>query len=241
MFCSQRRDDWVKWLPIAEFAFNSRTHSATGHSPFFLMYGYQPEFHIPVLETTVPSADERREDLRKAREDATAAIALAAERMKQHFDCHVRDTPTLNVGQKVWLDTRNLQISGLPQKLVDRFAGPYSIKWQISPLAYELTLPKDLKIHLVVHVSLLSPHHTSSLPGRHPPEPAPLDVEGEEEYEVEEVLDSRRYGRWRKLQYLVRWKGWGPEHDSWEAAEDLTNAPDLVKKFYTKFPKAPKP
>ena len=63
MFCSQRRDDWVKWLPIAEFAFNSRTHSATGHSPFFLMYGYQPEFHIPVLETTVPSADERREDL----------------------------------------------------------------------------------------------------------------------------------------------------------------------------------
>ena len=39
----------------------------------------------------------------------------------------------------------------------------------------------------------------------------------------------------------VRWKGWGPEHDSWEAAEDLTNAPDLVKKFYTKFPKAPKP
>ena len=66
-------------------------------------------------------------------------------------------------------------------------------------------------------------------------------MEGEEEYEVEEVLNSRRYGRWRKLQYLVRWKGWGPEHDSWEAAEDLTNAPDLVKKFYTKFPKAPRP
>ena len=143
--------------------------------------------------------------------------------------------------QKVWLDMQNLRIVGLPQKLVDRFAEPHPIKWQISPPAYELTLPKDLKIHPVVHVLLLSPHQKSLLPGRHPPEPAPLEVEGEEEYKVEEVLDSRRYGRWRKLQYLVRWKGWGSEHDSWEPAENLTHAPNLVKNFYAKLPKAAKP
>ena len=63
-------------------------------------------------------------------------------------------------------------------------------------------------------------------------------MEGEEEYEVEAVLDSRRYGRWKKLQYLVHWKGWGPEHDSWEAAEDLANAPEKVAQFYAKYPKA---
>ena len=97
-----------------------------------------------------------------------------------------------------------------------------------------------MPIHPVFHVSLLTPHAHSELPDRHPPEPASLEVEGEEEYEVEEVLDSRRYGRWKKLQYLVRWKGWGPEHNSWEAAEDLVHAPDAVRDFYDKFPNAPK-
>ena len=53
-----RRDDWAHWLPVAEFAFNARQHSATGYSPFYLMYGYEPEFHIPVLKTEVPTADE---------------------------------------------------------------------------------------------------------------------------------------------------------------------------------------
>ena len=57
---------------------------------------------------------------------------------------------------------------------------------------------------------------------------------------MEEVLDSRRYGRWKKLQYLVRWKGWGPKHNSREAAEDLIHAPDAVCDFYAKFPNAPK-
>ena len=97
-----------------------------------------------------------------------------------------------------------------------------------------------MPIHPVFHVSLLTPHARSELPDRHPPEPALLEVEGEEEYEVEEVLDSRRYGRWKKLQYLVHWKGWGPEHNSWEAAEDLVHAPDAVCDFYAKFPNAPK-
>ena len=66
MYCSRRRDDWVKWLPIAEFAFNSHKHSSTGYSPFYLMYGFEPQFHVPMLSTSVPTADERREELRQA-------------------------------------------------------------------------------------------------------------------------------------------------------------------------------
>ena len=141
----------------------------------------------------------------------------------------------------MWLNTRNLCITGIPRKLVDRYAGPYPVKRHVGTLAYELRLPKDLAIHPVFHVSLLLPHKQSSLPGRHPPEPAAIEVEGEEEYEVEDVLESRRYGRWKKLQYLVRWKGWGPEHNSWKAADDLEHAPEKVAEFHASNPDAAGP
>ncbi|PIL22587.1 hypothetical protein GSI_15276 [Ganoderma sinense ZZ0214-1] len=205
------------------------------------MYGFEPQFHIPMLSTAVPSADERREELRQAREDATSALTLAAERMKEYYDRYVRDAPEFKDGQKVWLDTRNFRVPGVSRKLVDRYAGPYLVKRKVGNLAYELKLPKDLALHPVFHVSLLLPHKESQLPGRHPPEPASIEVEGEEEYEVEEVLESRRYGRWKKLQYLVHWMGWGPEHDSWEDAADLANAPKVVQKFHSTHPDAPSP
>ncbi|PIL22314.1 hypothetical protein GSI_15002 [Ganoderma sinense ZZ0214-1] len=174
-----------------------------------------------MLSTAVPSADEQREELRQAREDATSALTLAAERMKEYYDRYVRDAPEFKDGQK--------------------YAGPYLVKRKVGNLAYELKLPKDLALHPVFHVSLLLPHKESQLPGRHPPEPASIEVEGEEEYEVEEVLESRRYGRWKKLQYLVHWMGWGPEHDSWEDAADLANAPKVVQKFHSTHPDAPSP
>ena len=241
MFCSQRRDDWVRWLPIAEFALNSRTHDATGYSPFYLMYGFNPDFTVPVRPTDVPAADERIEELRRAREDATAALNLSAERMKAYFDRYVRDAPQYKEGDKVWLDTRHLRVVDIPRKLVNKYTGPYRIKRKISNLAYELDLPLNLPVHPVFHVSLLLPHHESPFPGRHLAEPGPIEVEGDEEYEVEEILDSRLFGRWKKLQYLVRWKDWGPVHDSWEDAGNVTNSPQKVADYYARFPAAPRP
>lgn len=57
-FCSYRQDDWVKWLPTAEFALNSRVHSSTGRAPFELIYGYIPEFQVSAKPTGVPVADD---------------------------------------------------------------------------------------------------------------------------------------------------------------------------------------
>ena len=161
--------------------------------------------------------------------------------MKEYYDRYVHDAPEFTEGQKVWLDTRNFCVPGVSRKLVDWYAGPYMVKQKVGNLAYELRLPKDLTIHPVFHVSLLLPHKESRFPGRHPTEPAAIEVEGEEEYEVEKVLESRRYGRWKKLQYLVHWKGWGPKHDSWEDAMDLANAPRMVQEFHSAHPEAPSP
>ncbi|CAJ0966561.1 unnamed protein product [Ranitomeya imitator] len=66
--------------------------------------------------------------------------------------------------------------------------------------------------------------------------PAPVLVEGELEYVVEKILDSR-ISRW-KLQYLVKWKGYGQEDNSWVFASDV-HAADLVRAFHLAHPVRP--
>jgi hypothetical protein len=51
------------------------------------------------------------------------------------------------------------------------------------------------------------------------------------EWEVEAILDFRRFGCTKKLQYRVRWKGYSIAHDSWESAQDV-HAPELVGQYY---------
>ena len=74
--------------------------------------------------------------------------------------------------------------------------------------------------------------------GCHAKPPLPPEiVGGEERYKVDEVLDSRMKGR--KLQYLVRWRGYGHEENSWIPEEDL-DATKLIANFYRAHPSAPK-
>lgn len=64
---------------------------------------------------------------------------------------------------------------------------------------------------------------------------------GEDDYEVQLIVDEKTE-KSQKL-YLVRWKGWSPDNDTWEPESSL-NCPDLIKKFQDnlakKRPSAPK-
>ena len=83
--------------------------------------------------------------------------------------------------------------------------------------AYRLMFPPSIKRHLVVHVSEIKPASDDTLPGQIHPLPLPMVVDGEQEWEVEEVVDSRR--RYSKLEYKVKWVG--EEETTWQLAEDL--------------------
>ena len=58
------------------------------------------------------------------------------------------------------------------------------------------------------------------------------------EYEVEEILDSKLHRR--KLKYLVKWKGYGSEENTWEPEENLTHAKRLIEEFHRRKPQAPR-
>ena len=76
------------------------------------------------------------------------------------------------------------------------------------------------------------------IPGREPRAlPPPIVIDRELEWEVEEVLDSRWHRR--RFQFLIKWKSFSREHNSWEVASDV-KAPDLITEYYRRYPATPR-
>jgi Chromo (CHRromatin Organisation MOdifier) domain len=181
---------------------------------------------VELIEEHVPATLDWLAELEEARK-------LAQERLKA---CQkVRDTKKgrqwaeMEEGDQVWLEAKNFKVKGA-KKLMPHWYGPFKITKKISPVAYQLDLPQSMKIHDVFHVDLLSPYKETEAYGTPYTRP-PLDIkEGEEEYEVEAILDMRRFGRWKKLQYLVHWVGYPHTDDTWVNHKDL-HTPKLLKEF----------
>ena len=104
----------------------------------------------------------------------------------------------------------------------------------MSPYAYELELPRELWIHPVHHVSLLDPVSRDPLQGQEITPPPPLEVDGDQEFQVERVEDSRMYRN--QLQYLIRWTGY--DQVTWEPAIDVDGL-QALDAFHKKYPQKP--
>src|ERR1700709_2193988 len=239
VFSSYRQNDWVSWLPIAEFAHNNAITS-TGRSPFKTIYGYNPEFITsPNSNSTIPAADEIADEIGKAQEDVKSTLEIVNERMKRFFDHGVKNAPQFEIGDQVWLDAKNIKQRRPSVKLSDRRLGPFEVLEKVGELNYKLKLPDKYKIHPVFHVSLLTAYQPSQLVEREEPNRPPPDIVDQiPEYEVEEILHSRK--RRGRLQVLVRWKGYPLEEATWEPIENVKNAPDEIAEFYRKNPTAVK-
>jgi hypothetical protein len=152
-----------------------------------------------------------------------------------HFDDDERvEGPTLQEGDHVYLFSRNLHSKRPSAKLDFKKYGPFRVARKVATSNFELDLPTTMKVRTkVFHVSLLEP-----APRKVPLEKK-VEIEAdEEEFDVEEVLDSRYQGR--TLHYLVKWLDHGPESNSWEPAKNLS-CPELVTEFHRKNPDKPKP
>ncbi|QRW23207.1 Retrotransposable element Tf2 protein [Rhizoctonia solani] len=216
--------DWASWLPLAEYAYNNAKHSATGKTPFELVYGRNPVMNPSNVPANVPEADNMADTLAQEWKEAESALRMTKERMAGTKGM----TPEYSIGEKVWLDAKNVEIRSNSNKLDPRRLGPFKITEKISSHAYRLELPATMKIHDVFYVGLLSKVHES--PNQPLPEsPPPETIEGEEEYKVERIIDSKRQrGKWF---YLIKWKGYGPEDNSWEPEELLEHSQEEIKQF----------
>ena len=98
------------------------------------------------------------------------------------------------------------------------------------PVVYQLELPSEWRIHDVFHISLFSLYKETEAHGPNFVRPPPDLIQGEEEFEVERIINHRLFGRHKTLQYLIKWKGYPESDNTWELASNI-RAPLLVKAY----------
>ncbi|TKA43710.1 hypothetical protein B0A49_13608, partial [Cryomyces minteri] len=242
-FVNYKQDDWTEWLASAEFAANNNVSETTGFTPFFANTGRHPRMGIEPTTLRTPQSRSRRAQVDAEEIDRFATqmqtlheylqdeMRWAQAMQEKWTNRHRLPPPAYRLGDKVWLSTRNLSTTRPSKKLDYRQIGPYSVTEIISPTTYKLDLPHDFQIHDVFHTNLLRRDPDDALPGQIPTPPPPLVLAEDEElneWEVEEILDSRHRGR--GVQYLVKYSG--HPQPSWQPSRDLTNCDEALLAYH---------
>ncbi|THC87386.1 hypothetical protein EYZ11_013167 [Aspergillus tanneri] len=252
-FCDRTQTNWASLSPIAQLAVNGRNATATGISPFFLDHGYDMEtIQLDNTQDTnlVPTETQRTKaqqghdivtKLAHALDIAKAELAAAQQKYEAYTNRHRTSAPAYRVGDKVWLDLRNIRTER-PSKKLDIRNAKYTIIEKVGSHAYRLNTPPG--IHNVFHVMLLRPANSNPFPSQQNDDyqPPPQLVDGEEEYLVQEILDERfaRVGRGFRHEFLVKYTGYQqPEWNHADAMED-TEALDRWRKDHPQPPQKPK-
>jgi hypothetical protein len=239
-YVNYQQDDWARFLPMAEFAANNHISETTGISPFFANYelntkiDFEPDLRVDNREEN--EAHTLADCLSEMHDLIKSEMSFAQDRQQEYADQHRLPAPAYRPGDSVWLNGRNLCMNRPSRKLDDKYYGPFPVIKEVGKYAYELNLPAMMDVHPVFHVSLLEPVRDDPFPGQAATPPSPIIIEGEPEYEVKEVLDSRMLRH--QLQYLIKWRGW--DILIWEYAIGV-NKLRAIEEFHTRYPNKPGP
>ena len=251
IYMNYQQDNWVDLLPYAEYAYNSKTHSAHGESPIKVAYGLDPkgfdgvpdehwlrrppevwdrDAKTPELRRQVAGRLSRWHDMwRTAKEtleyaQKSNARWYNAKRSEQHFV----------EGELVLLRAKNLLTSRPSKKFDARYLGLFVVLKKVGKLAYKLELPPSMdRVHPVFNVALLEPwREPLAASGFRPgPVPVPDGVLPADRYEVEGILGHRDTAA-RGREYRVKWLGWSNEDSTWEPLENLDQCDQILDDYH---------
>ena len=242
VYCNYQQDNWFGLLPLAEFASNNALGVTTTVTPFYTNKGYHPNLTIhPEQELASSRAKEFITDLNELHQHLREHMAAAQLWYQGTADTSQTLAPEFLIGSWAYVKAQFYHTTCPYKKLADTFLGPYEVIAQLGTHSVTLHLPDSLcAVHPVFHVSMLEPATLNVIPDRVQPPPPPIFVDGEPEFDIAEVLDSK-IDHWRSKcepLYLVCWTRYAgtDEETSWILASELGNAPELVSDFHQSYP-----
>jgi hypothetical protein len=235
---------WLAKLPRIRFAIMNTVNASTGFSGFQLKTGRSPRLIPPIVPLPADASAEQitaHEIITRVELDVKEAqdnLLAAKIRQAYHANEHRAADDKYKIGDQVMLSTENRRRSYKRKgkkrvaKFMPRHDGPYTIVDAFPERSeYTLKLPNNPNTFPGFHANLLKrfiPNDPLLFPDREPARPLPVITEdGTEEWFIDKIVDARRRGR--GVQYLVRYDGYGREHDEWRPGSEMeeTDALDV--------------
>ena len=230
---------------MTKFAYNNAKNASTDHTLFELNCGYHPR--VSYKEDLDPcsklkTAKKLSSELQNLMAICQQNLHHAQELQKQTHDKGVKPW-SYAPGDKVWVSSKHLKTKQ-NRKLENKFLGLFQILHLVGKQAYKLELSKKLKIHNIFHISL--PEQNTTKKGQ--VNDIQLDFEFEagngEEYEVDGIWDSAVYtresaGQLPGLYYLVLWKDYPEEENTWESVLAIQQLWRLITTYHKNNPEKP--
>jgi len=244
VYCNYQQDNWSELLPLAEFAYNNAPSATTGVSPFFANKGYHPNLSIyPERDIASFHARDFVLNLDELQDMLKEEIAKAQRQYQPSADSRRQQPLNFQVGQSVFVRSQYFWTTCPSKKLSKKYLRPYEIIAQPSPQFFALCLPDTMRAaHPVFHVSMLEPATPNTFQQHSKPPPAPVIIDGEPEYEISKIVDSKiDCRRACKLLYKIIWLGYeDTDNDSeWLPATELEHAKELLNDFHLNYPSKP--
>jgi transposase InsO family protein/predicted aspartyl protease len=209
-FCDWNQTNWKSNLGMAKIAITARQAQSTRMSPFFMQHGYE----VDPVQIAVKHGPENRPQVRRVQEDykkaeriverlrqsiqlAQATMGEAQQEQELQANKRRKQAPQLRVGDKVWLKLGDHFKTKRPSRKLDWKNLKYTVLEIVGPNAVKLNTPG--RVHSVFNVNMLRLASSDPLPSQPQDdnEPEPIEVDGEEMYLVEEILEERGKGRRR--------------------------------------------
>ena len=239
-YINESQNDWNTWLLMTEFADNNADSAAITLAPFFMNYKFHSQMSfepdLTSYEATqqclqARSAEELTVKMNEILAFAKQHLAEAQKAMLRQTNKHQKNVD-YEVRDMVFLNSRNIKTQWLLKKLNNKMFESFKIVIKVRR-AFQLKLSRTMLIHNVFHANLLQKAATDLLSEQKQTPSLSIVVNDQDEWEMNEIQNSRHFKCEKQLQYQVKWHNWNKDLEWYNTdSEEFENCKKLTQKYH---------